>query len=120
MRPPHRRARRAPVPAPLEGPAAHMQIVDPDLIRRHRQARRFTLRNLAELLGNNSQGRPMCTYQAISNWESGATKTCPEETAVRLSKVLEFPLLSVFAAVEGPAMPGVSTGSHPDARALAS
>lgn len=91
------RAPRTTVPLPRKD-SSQMQIVDHGRIRLHREARGISLRKLAEVCGN-------CTYQAISNWENGKTRSIPEDTARMLSLVLSFPMASVFRPVEGFVVP---------------
>jgi transcriptional regulator with XRE-family HTH domain len=73
-----------------------MQIVDPDRIRLHRTAHRWSLRRVAQMCGRKPDGKPMCSHTAIRDWENGDTVTCPEEVAIRLSEILGFPVFSVF------------------------
>lgn len=97
-----------------------MQIVDPARIRIHRVGARYSLRELAEMCGMNSSGKRMCTYQAIANWENGKTRTIPEETAVRLSKLLLLPMASVFRPNDGFVLPGASIPLGSDQQRVAS
>lgn len=113
------RTQRTPVPRPLRDPVL-MQIVDHARLRTHRIGARYSLRELAEMCGMNSSGKRMCSYQAIANWESGATRTIPEEIAVRLSKILLLPMASVFQPNEGFVVPDASSIPRNDVHAGAS
>lgn len=81
-----------------------MQITDPDRIKIHREARRYSLRYIAQLCD--------CSHTQIRFYENGTTKTIPEPRAIRLAMVLGFPLASVFrpdevlVAPEGESVPG--------------
>lgn len=97
-----------------------MQIVDRDRLRLHRVVPRYSLRRVQEMCGKGPDGRWMCTYEAIRNWESGKTPTIPEATAIRLSQVLNFTLASVFAPDEGFVVPGASTPACSDRQKIAS
>lgn len=102
------RTRRTPVPR-LPKDQVLMQIIDRDRLRLHRVVPRYSLRRVQEMCGKGPDGRWICTYQAILNWETGRTRTIPEPTAIRLSQVLNFTLASVFAPNEGFVVPETSS-----------
>lgn len=79
-----------------------MLIVEPDLIRSHRETHRRSLRWLAKRVG--------CSHTQIAKYENGITKEIREDWADTISLVLEMPFSRAFKPRSDFSVSKLSTG----------
>lgn len=86
-----------------EDATTNMLISDPGGLRRHRETKRMSLREVADHAG--------LSHTQISNYERGIHTVIKEDVARRLSRFIGFPMEDVFSIEPGFVADTVTTGA---------